>query len=157
MKQAYHSIFLQDANVRVIGEQHQSLLSPTLCFPPGASSTSLQPQYFNLLTCPHAHRIRKLRPSPPPHQNPRSRLRPPHHSTWTIGPGNRPRQRVLRPTRRSPLPLPRQHLLPKLRDQRSCRSSLDLWHSLRERGVGKSEARFGEKGCRKGAPESGVG
>ena len=76
---------------------------------------------------------RQFPPPSPPHKDPRSRLHPapspPHHQPLD----HRPRLGILRHPRRDPLPLPRQHLLPQLRDQRPRRPVSDLRHPLPQR------------------------
>lgn len=77
---------------------------------------------------------RQLRPPATSHANPRTRTTTP---TPRRGHGTRCRakQRELRSSRRGTVPIPCKHILPQLRNQRSCRPGADLRHSLRERGV----------------------
>lgn len=133
--QAYHSIFLQDQDVRLIGT---SLLPTALFSPP-----SPHPLKSPILTHnPH----RQHRPPPPPHTHPRPRHLPPRAPRLHLRHRRRPRKRILRPLRRSPLPLPRKHLLPELRDQGPGGSVADLWDPVRERVSGKDKAGDGGEG-----------
>jgi hypothetical protein len=89
---------------------------------------------------------RQYRLPPPPHPHPRPRPLPPSSPRLHLRHRRRPRKRVLRPLRRSPLALPRKHLLPELRDQGPGGPVADLWDPVRERVFGKDKAGDGGEG-----------
>lgn len=141
---AYHSIFLQDQDVRLIGTSllPTALFSPTLPPPFLALPLPSPSQIPNPNHNPH----RQHRPPPPPHPHPRPRHLPPRAPRLHLRHRRRPRKRILRLLRRSPLALPRKHLLPELRDQGPGGPVADLWDPVRERVFGKDKAGDGGEG-----------
>lgn len=80
-------------------------------------------------------------PSPPSaYQSPRPRLHPPPRSLSPSPSLPRPRLRVLRCPRRDPQLVPRQHLLPQLRDPGTCGPLVDIWHPMDQRVLGEDQA-----------------
>ena len=117
--QAYHSIFLQDQDVRVIGN------------PPPNNNNSPPPQPANPAP------TRQLRPPPSPYPHPWSRLHAPRPHPRNIRPGHRSRQRIVRPARRSALAVSRQYIFPEFRDQGAGGPVADLWDFICERVFGE--------------------
>lgn len=117
--QAYHSIFLQDQDVRVIGN------------PPPNNNNSPPPQPANPAP------TRQLRPPPSPYPHPWSRLHAPRPHPRNIRPGHRPRQRIVRPARRSALAVSREYVFPEFRDQGAGGPVADLWDFICERVFGE--------------------
>jgi len=142
LEQAYHSIFLQDQDVRVIGQPYRF---PTI---------QLLLEIQSLLPAlPKLNNRSEFCPSPSTNSYSRPSLYPRRTPCWYRRSRHRPRQRVLRSSRRSPLSIPCKYILQKFRDQRTGGSIADIWHSLLERLLGKGEAFNGQERGREGMAE----